>query len=316
MKQFISIKDVKDLPKLLALAKEQKKHPFSNKKYGENKTLGLIFFNSSLRTRLSSQKAAQNLGMNVITFDISKDGWSIEFEDGIVMNRGKQEHIKDAVLSISQYCNIIGIRSFASLMDRKYDYEEFILKKFIQYSTVPVISLESATLHPLQSFADILTIDEYKQCTKPKIVLSWTPHPKALPQAVANSFVQWVKNTEAELIITHPHGYELSKEFTQHTTICYKQNEAFENADFIYAKNWSSYREYGKVLPNNNEWTITSKKMALTNHAKFMHCLPIRRNVIATDEVIDSETSLIVKQANNRIYTCQAVLLKMLQNEK
>ena len=315
MKKFTSITDVNDLKSLLDLAQELKSNPFKNKTLGGNKTLGLLFFNPSLRTRLSTQKAAMNLGMNVIVMNLNNDGWSIEFGDGTVMNQGTQEHIKEAAGVVSQYCDIIGIRTFASLTNKVDDYQDSVLTNFIKHSTVPVISLESATLHPLQSFADLITIAENKIIEKPKVVLTWAPHPRALPQSVSNSFVEWVKQTNVDLTITHPKGYELKEEFTQGVEISYDQEKAFENADFIYAKNWSCYHDYGKTLKNLDHWVVNEQKMKLTNNAKFMHCLPIRRNVIATDQVLDASSSLILEQANNRTFAAQAVLLKMLRNE-
>lgn len=315
MKKFTSITDVSDLEDLLALARELKSSPFKHKTAGENKTLGLLFFNPSLRTRLSTQKAAMNLGMDVIVMNLNNDGWSIEFGDGTVMNQGTQEHIKEAAGVVSQYCDIIGIRTFASLSNREEDYQDSVLEKFIKHSTVPVVSLESARLHPLQSLADLITIAEHKIIERPKVVLTWAPHPRALPQSVSNSFVEWVKETNVDLTITHPVGYELKEEFTQGVEISYDQEKAFENADFIYAKNWSCYRDYGNTLQNLDHWVVNQEKMQLTNNAKFMHCLPIRRNVIATDQVLDAPTSLILEQANNRTFAAQAVLLKMLRNE-
>lgn len=315
MKKFTSITDVSDLEGLLALARELKSSPFKYKAAGENKTLGLLFFNPSLRTRLSTQKAAMNLGMDVIVMNLNNDGWSIEFGDGTVMNQGTQEHIKEAAGVVSQYCDIIGIRTFASLSNREEDYQDSVLEKFIKHSTVPVVSLESARLHPLQSLADLITIAEHKTIERPKVVLTWAPHPRALPQSVSNSFVEWVKETNVDLTITHPVGYELKEEFTQGVEISYDQEKAFENADFIYAKNWSCYRDYGNTLQNLDHWVVNQEKMQVTNNAKFMHCLPIRRNVIATDQVLDAPTSLILEQANNRTFAAQAVLLKMLRNE-
>lgn len=315
MKKFTSIKDVNDLDSLLSLAYELKSNPFKCKKVGENKTLGLLFFNPSLRTRLSTQKAAMNLGMNVIVMNLNNDGWSIEFGDGTVMNQGTQEHIKEAAGVVSQYCDIIGIRTFASLTNKEDDYQDSVLTNFIKHSSVPVISLESATLHPLQSLADLITIAENKIIEKPKVVLTWAPHPRALPQSVSNSFIEWVKETDVDLTIAHPEGYELNEEFTQGVDISYNQEQAFKGADFIYAKNWSCYRDYGKTLKNLDHWVVNEKKMKLTNNAKFMHCLPIRRNVIATDQVLDAPSSLILEQANNRTFAAQAVLLKMLRNE-
>ena len=247
--------------------------------------------------------------------NLNNDGWSIEFGDGTVMNQGTQEHIKEAAGVVSQYCDIIGIRTFASLTNKLDDYQDSVLTNFIKHSTVPVISLESATLHPLQSFADLITIAENKLVEKPKVVLTWAPHPRALPQSVSNSFIEWVKQTNVDLTITHPKGYELKEEFTQGVEISFDQEKAFENADFIYAKNWSCYDDYGKTLKNLDHWVVNEDKMKLTNNAKFMHCLPIRRNVIATDQVLDASSSLILEQANNRTFAAQAVLLKMLRNE-
>lgn len=315
MKKFTSITDVNDLESLLSIAQELKSNPFKNKSLGEDKTLGLLFFNPSLRTRLSTQKAAMNLGMNVIVMNLNNDGWAIEFGDGTVMNQGTQEHIKEAAGVVSQYCDIIGIRTFASLTNRADDYQDSVLTNFIKHSTVPVISLESATLHPLQSLADLITIAEHKIIDKPKVVLTWAPHPRALPQSVSNSFIEWVKQTDVDLTITHPEGYELNEEFTQGVEISYDQEKAFENADFIYAKNWSCYRDYGKTLNNLDHWVVSEEKMKLTNNAKFMHCLPIRRNVVATDQVLDAPSSLVLEQANNRTFAAQAVLLKMLRDE-
>ena len=316
MKKFTSINDISDIKDILSLAKKVKQNPLSFKSYGENKTIGLLFFNPSLRTRLSTQKAAYNLGMNVMVLNLNNDGWSIELQDGVVMNEGTQEHIKEAAGVISQYCDIIGIRTFASLTNKTEDYNEEILNKFIKYASVPVISLESATLHPLQSFADIITIDELKTMHKPKIVLTWAPHPKALPQAVANSFIEWVRKTDAELVITNPKGFDLSSQYTDGIEIIHDQDEALRNADFVYAKNWSSFDDYGKTGREFTDWTITKEKMNLTNNGKFMHCLPVRRNMVVSDEVIDSENSLVLLQSNNRTYAAQTILLKMLQDEE
>lgn len=316
MKNFISVKDVKSIKNLLQEAQSIKQNPFDFKQYGENKTLGLLFFNPSLRTRLSTQKAAINLGMNVMVMNLNNDGWTIEMEDGSIMNQGSQEHIKEAAGVISQYCDIIGIRTFASLQNRKEDYKEKILSKFIQYASVPIISLESAALHPLQSFADLITIEEHKQKEKPKVVLTWAPHPKALPQAVANSFVEWMKVADVELCITNPKGFDLAPEFTAGIPIFHNQKEALKAADFVYAKNWSSYAEYGKIGQDLKHWIINEDKMKLTNKAKFMHCLPVRRNVVVSDQVIESKSSLVLQQANNRTFAAQTVLFKILQDEK
>lgn len=316
MKKFTSVKDVNNLDQLLQLALEIKQNPYGYKKFGENKTIGLLFFNPSLRTRLSTQKAAENLGMKVMMMNVSQDGWTIEMEDGAVMNQGSQEHIKEAAGVISQYCDIIGVRTFASLTNKSEDYQEKILNKFIQYASVPIVSLESATLHPLQSFADVITIEEHKTNKRPKVVLTWAPHPKALPQAVPNSFVEWMKVADVDLVITNPVGFNLSEEFTNGVSINHNQDEALKDADFVYAKNWSAFDDYGKTGADLLNWTISTEKMNLTNKAKFMHCLPVRRNVVVTDEVIDAENSIVLQQANNRTYAAQAVLLSILKNEK
>lgn len=316
MKKFTCVNDVDDLKELILMAQDIKKDPFGNKSYGENKTLGLLFFNPSLRTRLSTQKAAMNLGMNVMVMNLNNDGWAIEMEDGTVMNQGSQEHIKEAAGVISQYCDIIGIRTFASLTDREEDYNEKVLNKFLENVSVPVVSLESATLHPLQSFADLLTIEEHKQKKVPKVVLTWAPHPKALPQAVANSFVEWMKQTEVDLVIANPAGFDLATELTEGVEITHDQAEALKGADFVYTKNWSSYADYGKIDQELDHWMITKEKMELTNNGKFMHCLPVRRNVVVADEVIDSDASLVLEQANNRTYAAQAILLKILKDEE
>ena len=311
MQHFTSIKDVLDLSALVKTAAAFKKDSFAMPDLGKQKTLGMLFFNSSLRTRLSTQKAAQNLGMQVIVMNVGTDGWALETEEGVIMNQGKAEHIKEAAAVIGQYCDILGVRSFANLKNQKEDYEEKVLQNFIKYAGVPVVSLESATLHPLQSLTDLLTINLNKKIEKPKVVLTWAPHPKALPQAVANSFSEWMLKSEVEFVITHPKGYELSKNFTEGAIITNNQDEAFKNADFIYAKNWSAYNDYGKILSQDENWMITKEKMALTNEAFFMHCLPVRRNVIVSDDVIDNDKSLVIEQAGNREFAAQAVLKEM-----
>jgi N-succinyl-L-ornithine transcarbamylase len=313
MNQFLSDKDVTDLPALLEKVQRLKQTPFGDQALGKNKTLALLFFNSSLRTRMSTQRAAQNLGMNVITMNMT-EGWGMEFEDGTVMNLDKAEHIREAAAVVSQYADIIGLRVFAGLKDRAHDYQEVLLRQFAKYATVPIINLESATVHPLQSFADYLTIEEHKKQARPKVVLTWAPHPRALPQAVANSFVAWMKRTDYELVITQPPGYELAEEFTAACTVTHDQNEAFKGADFIYAKNWSSYSDYGKIHTPKVDWQVTAQKMALTNDAFFMHCLPVRRNVVVADTVIDSPQSLVIPQAANRMYTAQVVLKELLSS--
>ena len=312
MKHFISPKDVVDLPILLQEAIIQKKVPFGDKHLGRNKTIGLLFFNSSLRTRLSTQRAAQNLGMEVIVMNVSQDSWGLEFEDGAIMNGDKAEHIKEAAAVVGQYCDIIGVRSFPTLTDREKDYSEHVINQFVKYAGVPIVSLESATRHPLQSLADVLTIEELKTKPRPKVVLSWAPHVKALPQAVPNSFAEWMNMAEVDFEITHPKGYELHPDYVGNAKINYNQAEAFEGADFIYAKNWSSYTDYGKILSQDPAWMITQAKMALTNNAKFMHCLPVRRNVVVEDAVLDSPNSVVIQEAGNRIWAAQAVLKKIL----
>ena len=313
---FISLKDIDSLKKWVSEALEIKANPLKNKKLGKNKTLGMLFFNPSLRTRLSTQKAALNLGMNVMVMNFTNEGWTLEFEDGAVMNHGASEHIKEAAEVVSQYCDVIAIRAFAELKNKKKDNSEVVISGFMKYATVPIINMESATGHPLQALADAITMEEFKPNHRPKVVLTWAPHPKALPQAVPNSFVEMMQLQDADFVITHPKGYELNPEITKDSTVEYNQNKAFENADFIYAKNWSNYNQYGQITNSDPNWTVTADKMKLTNNAKFMHCLPVRRNVIVTDEVIDSENSIVMNQANNRTYSAQLVLQKILKDEK
>ncbi|MCU4174749.1 N-acetylornithine carbamoyltransferase [Carboxylicivirga sp. N1Y90] len=314
MKRYLTVDDIGDLSQALQEAKEVKRTPYAWDTLGKNKTIILIFFNSSLRTRLSTQKAAMNLGMNVIVLDVNKDGWKLESEFGVIMDGDKPEHLREAVPVIGRYCDIIAVRSFATFEDKKADYEENILNQFIEFAGVPVISMESATRHPLQAFADLFTIEEYKTKARPKVVLTWAPHPRALPQAVPNSFAEWMKKADVEFVITHPKGYELAPEFSNGATIEYDQNKAFENADFIYAKNWASYSEYGQILSKDRSWTVDEEKMKLTNNAKFMHCLPVRRNMIVSDEVIDSENSIVIDEAANREVSAQVVIKRMLEN--
>ena len=316
MKKFTCVEDLGYLKEALREALEVKRDRFAYKHLGENKTLLMIFFNSSLRTRLSTQKAAMNLGMNVMVLDVNQGAWKLETERGVVMDGDKAEHLLEAIPVMGSYCDIIGVRSFAGLKDRKEDYEERVIEQFIKYSGRPVFSMEAATRHPLQSFADMITIEEYKRTPRPKVVLTWAPHPKALPQAVANSFAEWVLKSDYELVITHPKGYELDEKFTRGATIEYDQRKAFEGADFIYAKNWSAYagNNYGKVLCEDKDWTVDAEKMALTNNAYFMHCLPVRRNMIVTDEVIEAPTSLVIPEAANREISAQVVLKRMLED--
>jgi N-succinyl-L-ornithine transcarbamylase len=316
MKKFTTVDDIQDLDDLLTLAKKIKAAPFAHPEKGKNKTLGLLFFNPSLRTRLSTQKAALNLGMNAIVMNLSTEGWTLEFEEGIVMDGSSTEHIKEAAQVVSQYCDIIAIRSFPTLTDKQKDDEEHVISAFLKYASVPVISLEGSSEHPLQAVADALTIAEYKTVQRPKVVLTWAPHPKALPHAVPNSFVKMMKLANVDFVISHPEDYALNPEFTKGVTITHDQDEAFANADFIYAKNWSSYDDYGKILSKDTSWTVTAEKMALTNNAKFMHCLPVRRNMIVADEVLDSDSSIVIAQANNRTFAAQAVLTKLLENGK
>lgn len=313
---FISLKDIDSLKKWVSEALEIKANPLKYKKLGKNKSLGMLFFNPSLRTRLSTQKAALNLGMNVMVMNFTNEGWTLEFEDGAIMNQGASEHIKEAAEVVSQYCDVIAIRAFAELKDKEKDNSEVVISGFLKYATVPIVNMESATGHPLQALADAITMEEFKPNHRPKVVLTWAPHPKALPQAVPNSFVEMMKLQDADFVITHPKGYELNPAIIKDSKIEYNQDKAFENADFIYAKNWSNYNEYGQITNSDPNWTVTADKMKLTNNAKFMHCLPVRRNVIVTDEVIDSENSIVMHQANNRTYSAQLVLQKILKDEK
>ncbi len=315
MKQFFSIDDVNDLKDLIKEGLEVKKNPFKEKGNIRNKSICLLFLNPSLRTRLSSQRAAQNLGVDVTVFDVGAGGWQLEFADGAVMNGNKAEHVKEAAAVIGSYFDLVAIRAFAKLEDREADYSEQVLSQFIKHCRVPVVNLESSTRHPLQAFADLITIETHKKIEKPKVVLTWAPHPRALPQAVANSFSLWTQKAEYDLTITHPEGYELAPEFSGKAHIEYDQKKAFEAADFIYAKNWSSYSEYGKILSEDKSWMIDEAKMKLTNDAKFMHCLPVRRNVVVSDVVIDSTNSLVVEEATNRIISVQTIFKKILKDE-
>ncbi|WP_158729928.1 MULTISPECIES: N-acetylornithine carbamoyltransferase [unclassified Flavobacterium] len=311
---YNAVNNIDTLETWVKKALKIKKKPLKNQKLGKNKTLGLLFFNSSLRTRLSTQKAALNLGMNVMVMNFTNEGWTLEFEEGAVMNSGASEHIKEAAAVVSQYCDVIAIRAFAGLVDKEKDNAEIVLSSFIKYATVPIINMESATGHPLQALADAITIEEFKPKHRPKVVLTWAPHPKALPQAVANSFVEMMQlQKNMDFVITHPKGYELNPEITKDSKIEYNQDKAFENADFIYAKNWSNYIEYGQITNSDPNWTVTADKMKLTNDAKFMHCLPVRRNMIVSDEVIDGPNSIVIEQANNRTFAAQLVLQKILK---
>ncbi len=314
MKNFLSVNDVQDVEQLAKDAITLKSNSYAHKFLGENKTLVLLFMNASLRTRISTQKAAQNLGMHVIVLNVGQDSWNMEFEDGAIMNGTSVEHVKEGAAVISKYADIIGLRSFPTLTNKEKDYSEFVLHKFLENIDVPLLNMESATVHPLQSLADLITIRENTTKPKPKIVLSWAPHIKPLPQCVANSFAEWMNKADVELIITHPKGYELDNKFTQNANIEYNQERAFENADFIYAKNWSAYSDYGKIIGNHNDWMIDQQKMELTNQAKFMHCLPTRRNIEVADDVLDSVNSIVIQQAANRVWSAQTVLKKMLES--
>lgn len=315
MLHFTSVKDTGPLDQAIARALEIKKDPFADCTLGKHRTALLLFFNSSLRTRLSTQKAAENLGMNVIVLDVQQGAWNLETRKGVVMDSDKPEHLLEAIPVMGCYADIIGVRSFARFESKEADYNEEILNQFIRYSGKPVISMESATRHPLQSFADHITIEEYKKKAKPKVVLTWAPHPKALPQAVANSFAEWMVAAGYDLTITHPQGYELDERFTRGAKIVYDQAEAFRGADFIYAKNWAAYRDpvYGKILSRDMSWMVDSRKMELTNNAYFMHCLPVRRNMIVSDQVLDSHASLVIPQAANRETAAQAVIKSILE---
>ena len=317
MKYFTTVHDVASPKELIEDALQLKAEPLSDLTLGKNKVLGLVFMNPSLRTRLSMQRAAMNLGMQVIVMNINQDGWALEFNDGAVMNGTKQEHVKDAAAILGLYCDIIGVRSFPSLTNKTEDYSEKILIEFMKYCKKPFISLESATLHPLQSLADMMTIKEvYQKTQKPKVVLTWAPHIKPLPQAVANSFIEWAKTIDAEFVITHPKGYELCEDFTKDVKICYNQEEALAGADFVYVKNWSAYNDYGDMPTVNGDWKLNKQKMALTHNAHLMHCLPVRRNLEVPDDMLDSPNSLILQQAENRIYSAQVVLKKMLEAQQ
>jgi N-succinyl-L-ornithine transcarbamylase len=314
MRHFTNVQDIGNIKQAIEEALEIKKDRFRYTELGENKTLIMIFFNSSLRTRLSTQKAAMNLGMNTIVLDVNQGAWKLETERGVIMDGDKPEHLMEAVPVIGCYCDIIGVRSFARFESKEDDYNEKILNQFIEYSGRPVFSMEAATRHPLQSYADLITIEEYKKTERPKVVMTWAPHPRPLPQAVPNSFAEWMNATDYDFVITHPEGYELAPEFVGPARVEYDWRKAFEGADFIYAKSWAAYRDphYGKVLSTDRTWTVDAEKMALTNNAYFMHCLPVRRNMIVTDDVIESPQSIVIPEAANREISAQAVLRKLL----
>lgn len=325
MKTFINVEDLGDLRQALAEAQEIKNDRFKYQHLGKNKTLLMIFFNNSLRTRLSTQKAAMNLGMNVIVLDVNAGAWKLETERGVIMDGDKSEHLLEAIPVMASYCDLIGVRSFAGLTDRKYDYAETVMQQFIKYSGKPVFAMETATVHPLQSFADLITIDEYwkknpeSATRKPKVVLTWAPHCKALPQAVPNSFAQWMNAADVDFVVTHPEGYELDPAFVGNAHVEYDQMKALEGADFVYAKNWScpgvtNPEDYGKILSKDMSWTVDAAHMAVTNNGKFMHCLPVRRGLIVTDEVIESENSIVIPEAANREISCSVVIKRMLED--
>lgn len=315
MRYFLSVKDIGNLDTAVKEALEIKADRFRYNTLGKNKTLMMVFFNSSLRTRLSTQKAALNLGMNVIVLDINQGAWKLETERGVIMDGDKPEHILEAIPVMGSYCDVIGVRSFARFESKEDDYNETILNQFIKYSGLPVFSMEAATRHPLQSFADLITIEEHKSKRRPKVVLTWAPHPKALPQAVPNSFAEWMNAADYEFVITHPRGYELAPEFVGNARVEYDQMKAFEDADFIYAKNWAAYtgENYGKILSTDRSWTVSERQMSVTDNAHFMHCLPVRRNMIVTDDVIESSRSLVIPEAANREISATVVLKRILE---
>ena len=319
MKTFFHVNDIGDLGAALEEARQVKATPFAWKHLGLDKTIMLVFFNSSLRTRLSSQKAALNLGMNPIVLNIGQDSWKLETEMGVVMDGDKSEHLREAIPVMTSYCDLIGIRSFAGLKDRAFDYNESVLRQFIEYGGKPVISLESATVHPCQAFADLITIEEYKEKKRPKVVMTWAPHPNSLPQAVPNSFAEWMNAADVDFVITHPRGYELDPAFVGNARVEYDQMKALEGADFVYAKNWScpgvtDPAQYGKVLSKDRSWTVDERHMAVTDNAFFMHCLPVRRNMIVSDAVIDSPRSIVIPEAANRTVSAQVVMKRMLES--
>ena len=318
MRSFINVEDIGDLKIAVKEALEVKANRFGYKSLGENKTLLMVFFNSSLRTRLSTQKAAMNLGMNVIVLDVNQGAWKLETERGVIMDGDKSEHLLEAIPVMGSYCDVIGVRSFARFENKADDYEEKILQQFIQYSGKPVFAMETATVHPLQAFADLITIEEFKKVERPKVVLTWAPHPKALPQAVPNSFAQWMNAADYDFVITHPEGYELDPKFSGNARIEYDQDKTLAGADFVYAKNWSAYADptYGKIVSKDMSWTVTTEKMALTNNAFFMHCLPVRRNMIVSDDVIESPQSIVIPEAANREISAQVVLKRILEGLK
>ena len=314
MRHFTSVKQLGNWQDAWAAAKQVKDHPFADQELGRNKTLLMVFFNNSLRTRLSTQKAALNLGMNVIVLDVAHGAWKLETERGVIMDGDKSEHLLEAIPVMGSYCDVIGVRSFARFESKDDDYNEMILNQFIQYSGKPVFSMEAATRHPLQTYADLITIEEYKKKERPKVVMTWAPHPNALPQAVPNSFVEGMELAGYDFVIANPEGYDLAPEFVGNAKVTHNQDEALEGADFVYAKNWSSYEQYGQVLSRDRSWTVSAEKMALTNNAFFLHCLPVRRGMIVTDDVIEAPTSLVIPEAANRVVSAQTVLKEILRS--
>ncbi len=319
MKTFFNVEDLGNLNDAMAEAQEVKKNRFGYQKFGKNKTLLMIFFNNSLRTRLSTQKAAMNLGMNVIVLDVNAGAWKLETERGVIMDGDKSEHLLEAIPVMGCFCDLVGVRSFAGLSDRDYDYAETIVNQFVKYCGRPVFAMETATVHPLQAFADLITIEEHKQTKKPKVVMSWAPHCRALPQAVPNSFAQWMNAADVDFVITQPEGYELDPKFAGNAQIEYNQKKALEGADFVYAKNWScpgskNKADYGKILSKDMSWTIDTEHMSWTNNGFFMHCLPVRRGLIVTDDVIESDHSLVIPEAANREISAEVVIKRMLES--
>ncbi|MBQ0155763.1 MAG: acetylornithine carbamoyltransferase [Bacteroidales bacterium] len=317
MRYYTGVKDLGDLNAAVKEALEVKKNRFGYQHLGKNKTLLMVFFNNSLRTRLSTQKAGMNLGMNTMVLDVNQGAWKLETERGVIMDGDKSEHLLEAIPVMASFCDIIGVRSFARFESKQFDYEETIINQFIKYSGKPVFSMESATCHPLQAFADLITIEEFKKVKRPKVVLTWAPHPKALPQAVPNSFADFMNEADVDFVITHPKGYELAEQFVRGAKVEYDQDKALAGADFVYAKNWSAYQDpnYGQILSKDMSWTITTEKMALTNNGHFMHCLPVRRNMIVTDDVIESPRSLVIPEAANREISAEVVLKRILETE-
>ena len=316
MKTYTNVKDLGNLNEAIQEALEIKRNRYAYKKLGENKTLLMVFFNASLRTRLSTQKAGMNLGMNTMVLDVNQGAWKLETERGVIMDGDKSEHLLEAIPVMGSYCDIIGVRSFAGLENKKYDYDETVLNQFIRYSGKPVFSMESATVHPLQAFADLITIEEFKKKARPKVVLTWAPHPRTLPQAVPNSFADFMNEADVDFVITHPKGYELDEKFVRDARIEYDQDKALTGADFVYAKNWSAYQDpnYGKIISKDRNWTVSTEKMAFTDNAFFMHCLPVRRNMIVTDDVIESPQSIVIPEAANREISAQTVIKRILEN--